>query len=265
MQSGFVLLWREMLEKELFREKPFCNFAAWVWLIMEANWEDKPDRFGDVVKRGELHTSQPALADEFGWTRAKVRRFLDRLQAEQRISQQTTKIRTKIIIVNYEQYQSIASTFQKQPAKQPARKPAKQPAITELSTTKELSTVRTGDERHAYGENNLVFLTDAEFSRLSERHTPERTMLALKIVDAWINKKPGKLRWFEKNYSSAFAVINPSDSWVWERVDAASSKPAPRDFMERKAARQADVVERAQALRDAQERLISARPKLEAK
>jgi len=37
------------------------------------------------------------------------------------------------------------------------------------------------------------------------------------------------------------------------------------DFQERKAARQADVVERAQALRDAQERLISARPKLEAK
>jgi hypothetical protein len=119
--------------------------------------------------------------------------------------------------------------------------------------------------KQAYGECGHVRLTLPEIAKLAERHTPERNGRAIEILDAWIESKPGKLAWFERKYSSAFSVLNPKNSWVWERVDAGGAKPAPRDFHERKAARQADVVERAQALRDAQERMISPRVKLEAK
>jgi hypothetical protein len=137
MNIGFVLLWREMLEKELFREKPFCPLGAWVWIILNTNFEDKIDRFGEVVKRGELHTSQCALASSWGWTRSRVQRFLDRLETEQRIEQQTNKRRTKIRTTNYELYQQASSVFEQQANKHPNNKPNKRSGTTETSTNKQ--------------------------------------------------------------------------------------------------------------------------------
>ena len=137
MRSGYVLLWRETLERELFREKPFCAFGAWTWLIMEANFEDKPDRFGEIVRRGEIHTSQGSLADAWGWSRSKVQRFLTRLQAEQRIGQETNKVRTKIRITNYESYQTVKSKPKQAPMQHPDNNPDKQAGTTERSLKKQ--------------------------------------------------------------------------------------------------------------------------------
>lgn len=137
MAIGCVLLWREVLEKELFQEKPFCAFGAWLWLIMEANWEDKKDRYGEVVKRGEIHTSQRALASAWGWERSKVRRFLDRLERDQRIDQQTTQERTKIRLTNYELYQDFNLGRGPQKAQHPTRHPTQQPTLTEQRSTKQ--------------------------------------------------------------------------------------------------------------------------------
>lgn len=69
-----------------------------------------------------------------------------------------------------------------------------------------------------HGENGHVLLTEQEFSRLTERYGFAKTTAGIDLVDSWIEKKPGKLAWFQKEYSSAFAVMNPKSSWVWKKI-----------------------------------------------
>ncbi|TXH12587.1 MAG: hypothetical protein E6R03_12625, partial [Hyphomicrobiaceae bacterium] len=137
MQLGFILLWREVLEKELFREKPFCPLGAWVWILMNVNFEDKMDAYGELVKRGEMHTSQAKLGEIWGWDRSRVQRFLTRLEREQRIEQQTNSRRTKIRTTNYELFQQASLVFAQLTKQQPNKEPNSEMSTTETSTNKQ--------------------------------------------------------------------------------------------------------------------------------
>lgn len=92
-------------------------------MLLEANFDAKKDAFGEVIERGSFVTSQPALAERWGWKRSRVRSFLDRLEKRQRISQHSTKLRTKIVIVNYEEYQKTKPNRRKKTAKETANVP----------------------------------------------------------------------------------------------------------------------------------------------
>lgn len=115
--DGWILLWRKVRTLSDYRDKPFNEWAAWIDMILEANFADRVDRYGEEIPRGCFHTSQPALAKRWGWSRAKVRRYLDRLEADQRIGQETTKKRTRIRITKFEEYQTLSEIPAKEPAK----------------------------------------------------------------------------------------------------------------------------------------------------
>lgn len=126
----------------------------------------------------------------------------------------------------------------------------------------------TGEtELTQFGEH--VRMTEAEHAKLVETFGAAIVSQELPELDVWISMSDTpnakKYRRPEHNH-----YLLARSTWLpgkkLRRVgETTNSKPAPRDFMESKAARQADVVERAQALRDAQERMISPRVKLEAK
>lgn len=77
-----------------------------------------------------------------------------------------------------------------------------------------------------YGENSFVLLSDEEHISLTNKYNTNTLNTAIDILDAWISSKPGQLSWFEKKYSSAYAVLNPKNSWVWQRV--AESNPTKK-------------------------------------
>src|SRR5210317_1233173 len=80
---------------------------------MLANWQTGSFRKRGVkitVKRGQLARSKLELADRWRWSRGKVTRFLDELESDQQILQQTSKLTTLISIINYDRYQSDGTT-----------------------------------------------------------------------------------------------------------------------------------------------------------
>lgn len=87
---------------------------------MMVNHEDGKAYFRDSVyevKRGERITSELQLAERWGWSRNKVRKFLDDLKKEQMLEVKKDKRKTVLKVVNYNTYQvskTLKSTTERQ-------------------------------------------------------------------------------------------------------------------------------------------------------
>lgn len=117
MREGYILLYRKFLDNPLLNIKPFCKGYAWIQLISLANHTLGYIRVknGTLVKvqRGECGYSEKALADLFGWSRNKLRRFLEQLKNEKMIQQKIVENHSIIKILKYNQYQTIQQKKQK--------------------------------------------------------------------------------------------------------------------------------------------------------
>lgn len=110
---GWIKLDRKILDHWLWGDKPFSAGQAWIDLLLLADHQDKKFLNGNTLvdgKRGEVHRSMLNLADRWGWSRKKVKRFLDGLESEQMVSQQVTTKGTTITIVKYVVYQGSGAT-----------------------------------------------------------------------------------------------------------------------------------------------------------
>ncbi|MDW7774577.1 MAG: hypothetical protein SCH71_16975 [Desulfobulbaceae bacterium] len=97
----------------MWLEKPFSRGQAWMDMLLLANHKAGHVRKRGVrttVERGQLGWSMLALSDRWGWSRGKVQRFLDELEANKQIIQQKKRITTLITILNYDLYQSANTT-----------------------------------------------------------------------------------------------------------------------------------------------------------
>lgn len=116
-QQGFILIHRTLFENPLLNTKPFCKGYAWVVLIGLANHKAGyiEVKNGTLVKvqRGECGYSEKALADLFGWSRGKLRRFLEQLKIEKMIQQKIVENHSIIKILNYIPYQTIQQKTEK--------------------------------------------------------------------------------------------------------------------------------------------------------
>lgn len=81
-ERGWVRLHRQLAEHELWLRDRFSRGQAWVDLLMSANYVERHVAPHDVtVKRGQILTSQGALATRWQWNRETVRLFLRELEA----------------------------------------------------------------------------------------------------------------------------------------------------------------------------------------
>jgi hypothetical protein len=115
--SGFIAMDRGALDHPLLKDAD--RFRAWFWLIANAAWKPTRTRIkGTMVEidRGDLTFSVRFLADNWGWSKSRVDRFLSDLRDEGMIETRS-KIGTTaghvagqgqsiITICNYDKYQS---------------------------------------------------------------------------------------------------------------------------------------------------------------
>ena len=78
---------------------------AWLYLLLQANYEDKRWR-GMVIKRGQFVTSVAKLSASIGCSVKQTRTILTRLEDSECIGKQTTNKFTIITICNYDTYQA---------------------------------------------------------------------------------------------------------------------------------------------------------------
>lgn len=117
MSKGWISLHREIQNHWLWEDKPYSKGQAWVDLILMAN--HKPNKFllGNElieVDRGQVVTSELKLMDKWGWSKVKVRKFLELLQKDNMIVKSTDKKKTTLTIVNYSDWQDLETTEEPQ-------------------------------------------------------------------------------------------------------------------------------------------------------
>ncbi|CAO3358635.1 hypothetical protein [Azospirillum palustre] len=107
--SGFYLMHRGWRSNPVFKDEPCSEREAWLWLIEEAAYQQRRKRVGSTivtVERGQIATSTRFIAEAWGWTHSKARRFLERLENEAMIGTATDTGVTVITLCNYERFQS---------------------------------------------------------------------------------------------------------------------------------------------------------------
>lgn len=94
--KGWVKVYREIMENDLWEDKPFARGQAWVDMIMLANHKDHEFLFNSTflnVTPGTVVTSKRMLGERWGWSRTKVTKFLNELEMVEMISQKVTRKR----------------------------------------------------------------------------------------------------------------------------------------------------------------------------
>lgn len=111
--NGWIKLHRQITDNHLWLGETFSKGQAWVDLILLANHKPKIIWKRGIkieVNRGELAWSEQKLADRWGWSRGKVKRFLKHLETVQQIVHQKNHTVSRIIIINYGQFQGNGTT-----------------------------------------------------------------------------------------------------------------------------------------------------------
>jgi hypothetical protein len=108
--AGYIKLHRGWRDTDgLLPSKEFSDFEAWLWILENAAWKDG-HRFnakGELVpiERGQMHVSIRALQGVFGWSKARVERFLTRLKTVAKVTLEAGQSGTILTVCNYEKYQ----------------------------------------------------------------------------------------------------------------------------------------------------------------
>lgn len=111
--AGWVKIHRDILDHWIWQEKPYDKAHAFLDLILQANHSGKKVLVGnelEEISRGCLITSELKLMDRWGWSKNKVRSFLNLLENDNMIVRDTNRRRTAINIVNYGKYQVLETT-----------------------------------------------------------------------------------------------------------------------------------------------------------
>lgn len=117
MRPGWVPVCRELQDHWMWEDKPFSHGQAWIDLIMLANYEDtKMPYKGEIIicERGTVNLSISHLANRWGWSRDKTRRFLKLLESDGMVTVNATTHRTTITLENYSIYNDVPTTKRQQ-------------------------------------------------------------------------------------------------------------------------------------------------------
>lgn len=143
--TGWIKVYRSILTHWLWDKKPYNKIQAFLWILIKANHKPNKLMIGEELvecKRGEFITSQLKLSEEFGWNRERIRTFLNTLEKDHVIHQQTTNKYTKLTVCKYDTYQAHAPTEDQQTTNRP---PTNQQQVDTNNNDKERKEWKEGD------------------------------------------------------------------------------------------------------------------------
>lgn len=137
--KGYIKLWRAIQDSDLYFSEPFTRSAAWIDLLLLANYKDNTAVVNGSyieVKTATVLASRRFLEKRWGWSGTKVEKFLIYLASgkEPCISYQKSKISSTVTILNWGKYQGNAT--EEEPQKN-HKKTTKEPQTDHGRTTEE--------------------------------------------------------------------------------------------------------------------------------
>ena len=219
--QGWIKIHRDLLDNELWSDKPFTKGQAWVDLLLLANHKDKNVLIGshtEMVERGSFITSELKLMERWGWGRKKVKLFLNFLESQKMIERNANNKRTAITIVNYGFYQDCDLPKEQQ---KNSKGTAKEQQRDSRGTAKGHKQERKNERMKEYIDTNVSI----------KQHSIQS------IIDAWNQLEPYGIKMIyrinpgSKRCTSLIALL---EQFGEEKVIQAVDKVKQSDFLQGK-------------------------------
>lgn len=219
--QGWVKIHRDLLDNELWSDKPFTKGQAWVDLLLLANHKDKNVLIGshtEMVERGSFITSELKLMERWGWGRKKVKLFLNFLESQKMIERNANNKRTVITIVNYGFYQDCDLPKEQQ---KNSKRTAKEQQRDSRGTAKGHKQERKNERMKEYIDTDVSI----------KQHSIQS------IIDAWNQLEPYGIKMIyrinpgSKRCTSLIALL---EQFGEEKVIQAVDKVKQSDFLQGK-------------------------------
>lgn len=113
MRTTWFAVDRDIQNHWVWQDKPFAYGQAWIDLLLLARYADGKTLFKGALqerKAGTAYVSVPFLADRWGWSKGKTRRFLNLLEKDNCIQKNGTADGTAVTIVKWGIYQNLGHT-----------------------------------------------------------------------------------------------------------------------------------------------------------
>lgn len=219
--QGWISLHRNIWGNWTWEDKPFSRGQAWIDILLLANHEDGNTFMdGQLIKvaRGEHITSETKLAERWGWSRTKVRNFLDLLTNDNMIENiKEGRKRTRLRVVNYNDYQDIKNN----------RRTTEEQEKDNRETTEEQQKNINNNDNNENNDNKEIYIkvqnnknpkkniyseyvsmTEEEYQKLLDKHGEELTKKMIETLD---NYKGSSGKKYKSDYR---AILN----WVEGKV-----------------------------------------------
>lgn len=111
--NSFYLLYRGWMNNPIFRQEPFTDREAWLWLIENALYKSGDKAVGNVivkVQRGSLATSYRELKKTWGWGQKRIDGYIKKLKLGGMLGTQMGTPCLLISITKYDTYQDGLGT-----------------------------------------------------------------------------------------------------------------------------------------------------------
>ena len=108
--SGTVNISRGIWHDIAFKDEPFSEREAFMWIIMEASYKPRQKRVGSItvdLDRGQLVTSVRFMCSAWSWSKSRVDRYLKRLENRDMIGTDIGSGINVITVCKYNDYQNV--------------------------------------------------------------------------------------------------------------------------------------------------------------
>ena len=160
MDKGWIKLNRQITENWIWQNHEYAY--AWIDMLLIAEHKTHKSIWrGNITefKRGDVCLSIKKLAERWGWSRKKVRHFLEQLEGDGMVHLNAHQMRTTITIVNYGFFQDKGTSD---------GTPKRTPKGTSDGTPK-----GTSEGTYLKNDKNDKEVQEDEPAALSDERTPE--------------------------------------------------------------------------------------------
>ena len=169
--SGWIKIHRSITEHWLYTEKrKFSKFEAWNDILLTVNYLPcKTIIKGKVieVKRGESVLSLESWGKRWNWDKSSVKRFFNLLKSDDMIQLKNETVTTRLIICNYDSYQSKENEIVTQVKRRRNADETQTKPIEERKENKE-------EKEDVYRQFNHLSISFDEVEKLKEKYTIEQ-------------------------------------------------------------------------------------------
>lgn len=105
---GYIKLHRQVQDHWIYDIKPYDKLHAWIDLLLLANYEQNKTMYKgelQITNPGQIQTSLKALAEKWGWSVNKVKKFLNVLESDGMLIQKRTSKGTTLTVENWGKFQ----------------------------------------------------------------------------------------------------------------------------------------------------------------